>query len=137
MAKVVLPALSAEASGKLGSIVFMKRYGQAIARIRTKPANPRTPSQVWVREQLAKLSQAYKGSGSYVLEDANGKYVMLKKRVGMDYVEVRFDVLSDTERAMWEDYAMKTGKPRQFGRLAFTGMNIKRLSMGQDPTRTP
>jgi len=53
MAKVSIPALSGTASGKIGDVVFFRRWGQDIARIRVKPANPRTFKQQTVRHNLA------------------------------------------------------------------------------------
>jgi len=149
MAKVRTPLLSGIASGKLGDIVFFRRWGENIARIRVKPANPNTPKQQTVRYNLSALSQAWKGSGDLVKQDdANGTitgtpnalYVMLRKwdMNTNSYVEVAFVVLSDAERQAWIDYAINTlKKPSAWGRLAFIGENISRLMANLDPIRTP
>jgi len=127
MAKVNLPALSGEARGKIGDIVFMKRYGTQIARIRTKPANPRTEKQMIVRGNLGSLSDAWKG------ED-----VVLKKYDPQNGIaEVHFQGLSDTEREAWMEYAMRQNKPKQFARILFIGENQRRLMKNQDPIRVP
>lgn len=135
MAKVKLPALSGVASGKLGDIVFAQRYGQTIARLRTKPTNPNTPSQQVVRHNLSALSQAWRGSGSMI---RNGKVQVRRydSTTGA-YVEDEIDILTTQEKSQWEQYAQRTKGYKAFGRLAFIGTNIKRLKEGADIMRTP
>jgi len=149
MAKVNIPLLSGSASGKLGDIVFFRRYGQNIARARVKPSNPNTLKQQVVRYNLSALSQAWKGAGDLVQTDdsqgsitgtPNAKYVMLRKfdLNTSSYVEVPFIVLNTTERQAWIDYATQTlKKPTPWGRLSFIGQNISLLRNNQDPIRTP
>jgi len=148
MAKVSIPALSGTASGKIGDVVFFRRWGQDIARIRVKPANPRTFKQQTVRHNLAALSQAWKGSGDLVLQDdANGTatgtpnalYVVLKKydAATNTTTDVNFIVLDQTEKDAWINYAATQGKPTPWGRLYFIGQNISLLMSNQNPVRTP
>jgi hypothetical protein len=68
MAKVVMPLLSGEVHGKVGDIVFFKRYGMQLARMRTKPSNPKTEKQMAVRTNLSGLSKLWKGEGSITLK---------------------------------------------------------------------
>lgn len=148
MAKIIMPLLSGGASGKLGDIVFFQRYGQAIARQRVVPANPNTIKQQVVRHNLSALAQAWKGSGSGVLQDdatgtatgtPNAYYVKLRKfnPTTTTYSEVNFIVLSSTEKTAWENYAMMQKKVKQWSRLYFIGENIKLLMANQNPKRTP
>jgi len=140
MAKVNLPLLSGFATGKFGNIVFFRRWGQDIARVRVKPSNPKTAKQQIVRHNLASLSNAYAGKGKLVMEDEQGKFVILKlydENTGMAQ-DVRFPVLTDQERIAWEEYAtMQLRKPKVWGRLAFVGTNARRLRMGMQPIRLP
>ena len=149
MAKVNIPLLSGIASGKLGDVVFFRRWGSNIARVRVKPANPRTPLQQLVRYNLSALAQAWKGSGDLVKQDdatgtitgtSNALYVMLRKydpNTG-NYTEVPFIVLSATEQQAWIDYAVNVlKKPSAWGRLTFVGENARRLRYNQNPIRTP
>ncbi|WP_340691125.1 hypothetical protein [Hydrogenobacter thermophilus] len=147
MSKIILPLMSASASGKFGDIVFLRRFGENIARIRVKPSNPNTPAQQTVRHNLSALSQAWKGSGDMVLVDSDGSitgtagasYVKLRKwnPTTKTYTEVSFKVLTNTEKQAWQTYASNQGKPLVFGRTYFIGENQKRLMANQDPVRMP
>lgn len=148
MAKVILPALSGQASGKIGDVVFFRRHGTNVARIRVKPSNPKTIKQQVVRHNLSALAQAWKGNGNLVLQDdasgsitgtPNAYYVNLRKwdDVAMAYTEFPFIVLNDTERQAWVDYANTQGKPAMYGRLYFIGDNQKLLMTNQNPIRIP
>jgi len=140
MAKVEMPLLSGAVRGKFGNVVFFRRWGTDIARVRVKPSNPKTFKQQIVRHNLASLSGAFTGSGKYVAEDAEGKFVILKRYdVNTNTVEnIRFPVLTDTEKMQWQEYAYTTlKKPKAFGRLAFVGENARRLMMGMTPIRLP
>ncbi len=64
MAKTILPLMSGQASGKFGDIVFMRRGGQNIARIRVIPANPRSILQQASRLNMSSLSKIFAGGGS-------------------------------------------------------------------------
>ena len=148
MAKVRIPALSGQASGKIGDVVFFRRFGQDIVRIRTKPANPRTQKQQIVRYNLSALSNAWKGSGPYVKQDdANGTatgtpnalYVELLKydSTANSTSIVNFIILDQTEKDVWVAYAQSLGKPTPWGRLYFIGQNQQLLYNNQNPVRTP
>ena len=149
MAKVNIPLLSGVASGKVGDVVFFRRWGTNVVRTRVKPANPKTPKQQVVRYNLSALSQAWVGSGNLVKQDdasgtitgtPNAYYVMLRKWDDntMTYTEVPFIVLSDAEKQQWIDYARtQLKKPTAFGRLVFIGENAQRLRYNQDPIRVP
>ena len=148
MAKVTMPALSQGASGKVGDVVFFRRWGSNVARIRVKPANPRTFKQTTVRHNLSALSQAWKGSGDLVLQDdatgtatgtPNALYVVLKQYdpATNTTTDVNFIVLDQTEKDAWITYAQNLGKPTPWGRLYFIGQNISLLMSNQAPVRTP
>jgi len=141
MAKVRLPALSGIASGKLGDVVFYRRWGTDVVRLRVKPANPNTQMQQLVRWNLSALSQAWKGSGDKVMDDGQGNlYVVLKlyDPNTQTVSDVNFNVLTDAERQSWIDYATNVlKKPQAYGRLRFIGDNNSRLRYGQQPIRVP
>ncbi len=130
MAKVRMPLLSGEVSGKVGDIVFFRRYGTQLARMRTKPSNPRTEKQMAVRQNLSGLSKLWKGEGNITLKKYN-------PTTGMwDNVVVK-DPLTEAEKQAWEDEARRMGKPMQFARLLFIGDNAERLARGMDIKRMP
>jgi len=65
MVKVSGPAMSFDASGKLGgSIVFSKWKGRNYVRSLVKPANPKSVKQVSVRAMMKFLSQGWASIGS-------------------------------------------------------------------------
>ncbi len=65
MALVKAPAMSLEASGKLGNaIVFSKWKGRAYVRALVTPANPKSGGQVGVRSMFKFLSQDWASIGS-------------------------------------------------------------------------
>ncbi len=130
MAKVRMPLLSGEVTGKVGDIVFFRRYGTQLARMRTKPSNPRTDKQVAVRTNLAGLSKLWKGEGNIILKKYNPS-------TGMWDDVVVANALTDAEKQAWEDEARRMGKPMQFARLLFIGDNAERLSKGMDIVRMP
>jgi hypothetical protein len=130
MAKVVMPLLSGEVRGKVGDIVFFRRYGMQLARMRTKPSNPKTEKQMAVRTNLAGLSKLWKGEGNITLKKYN------PTTGAWDDVMV-VDALTDTEKQAWENGARMKGKPMVYARLMFIGVNAERLAMGQDIKRTP
>lgn len=64
MVKVAGPALSLDASGKLGgAIVFSKWKGRNYVRVLVTPANPKSVGQVSVRSMMKWLSQQWKSIG--------------------------------------------------------------------------
>jgi len=130
MAKVVMPLLSGEVRGKIGEIVFFKRHGMQLARMRTKPSNPKTEKQMAVRTNLAGLSKLWKGEDNVILK----KYDPISDTWDSIVVE---DALTDAEKQVWENEARSKGKPMAFARLLFIGVNAGRLAMGHDIKRTP
>jgi len=131
MAKVNMPLLSGEVRGKLGDIVFFRRHGRQLARMRTKPANPKTDKQVAVRTNLAGLGKLWKGENNIVLK----KYNPTTKEWEDYTVE---NGLIDDERKAWEDMIKKMkGKPLTYARLMFIGENAKRLAEGMEILRVP
>jgi hypothetical protein len=128
MAKVVMPLLSGQVRGKIGDIVFFKRYGKQLARMRVYPTNPKTEKQVVVRTNLSGLSKMWKG------EDA-----VLKKYNSStgSYDTITATALTAAEKGAWETHATSLGKPKIYGRLLFIGVNIHRLLTGYDVKRTP
>lgn len=140
MAKVILPALSGQARGKIGDIVFFTRYGQQIARVRVKPTNPNTMLQQITRHNLKALSQAFKGSGDAVFTRQDGsQYVVLKKydTETQSWVDTEFNILTSTEKQAWELEGQRRKGYKAYGRLTFIGDNIRLLKQGQNPKRTP
>jgi hypothetical protein len=130
MAKVIMPLLSGEVHGKLGDIVFFRRYGMQLARVRTIPTNPRTARQTVVRTNLAGLSKIWKGDNNikiYKLNPSTSEYDLITVDTG----------LTDTEREAWLNLAKSKGKPSAYGRLLFIGDNIGRLLSGLDLKRVP
>ncbi len=130
MAKVVMPLLSGEVRGKVGDIVFFKRYGMQLARMKTKPTNPKTDKQVAVRTNLAGLSKLWKGEGNITLKKYNPTTEVWEN------VTVA-NALTNTEKQAWENEAKRMGKPMQFARLLFIGENAERLAGGRDIKRLP
>ncbi len=130
MAKVKMPLLSGEVTGKVGDIVFFRRYGTQLARMRTKPSNPKTDKQVAVRTNLAGLSKLWKGEGNITLK----KYNPVAEAWESVVVD---DALTDTEKNAWMEEARRKGKPMIFGRLLFIGDNAERLARGMDIVRMP
>jgi hypothetical protein len=123
MAKVSLPLMSILAKDKLGGIVFMRRMGKNVVRVKVTPANPKTDKQTVVRYNLEKLNKAFYGK-----EDANGK-VTLKKidtsTTPWTLTDVEFNVLTNQERVQWK-YVWN-----------FIKVNQKRLYNNLAPVRTP
>lgn len=119
MAIVTLPALSAIARGKVGDIVFMRRAGANIARLRVVPANPRTTDQLAVRQNLSGLSTAWRLAGT------TGDVTLLQRTAPGVWTPVTFAYLTMAERNAWPNFQ------------SFIGANARRLSDGLAPIRTP
>jgi hypothetical protein len=130
MAKVRMPLLSGEVSGKIGDVVFFRRYGMQLARVRTKPTNPRTEKQVAVRMNLGGLAKLWKGEGGIYLKRYNPASMTWEEF----FVE---EGLGNAEREAWVEEAKRKGKPMVFARLLFIGTNARRLAEGLDFVRVP
>ena len=130
MARVRMPLLSGEVRGKIGEVVFFRRYGMQLARMRVKPTNPQTEKQMAVRQNLGGLSKLWKGEGGIVLKRYN------PVSMGWEDVFVE-DALTNEEREAWMEEARRRGKQMIFGRLLFIGVNARRLSGGLDIVRMP
>jgi len=122
MAKVSLPLLSGEVRGKIGQIIFFKRNGRQLARIRTIPANPRSDKQIIIRNNLAGLSKLFKGEGNITLRKADGFTIVVDSG------------LNEEERERWIEKGRESGKD---GRLLFIGKNLERLAENLDFIRVP
>lgn len=120
MAKITLPLMSITGKGKLGDVVFMRRLGKNVARLRVVPHNPQTTKQMIIRENLRALHVAFYGKADTVT---------LKKintaTTPWTLTDVTFNKLTDTERQAWK-YVWN-----------FVGANQKRLYQNLDPVRTP
>jgi len=121
MARVSLPLMSGEARGKIGNVVFFKRNGKQLARIKTVPANPKSPKQIAIRENLAGLSRIFKGKGN----------ITLRKPDGVIVVE---SGLTEEEKRLWIEKGREIGRD---GRLLFIGKNLERLNNNLDFIRIP
>ncbi len=130
MAKVTMPLLSGEVRGKVGDIVFFRRYGIQLARMRTIPTNPKTAKQVAVRTNLSGLSKLWKGEENIILMKYNP--------ASDEWEDITVaNSLTDTERQAWEAEARMRGKPVAYARLLFIGENVRLLSMGAYIKRVP
>lgn len=138
MAKVNLPLMSGTVRGKIGDVVFMRRgdFGISVARIRTKPANPRTEKQVAVRHNIKTLSGIWAGTIS-----AGGATLYKFDTVSRTYTPVTLsptESFTDVERNAWKTYTTVSHQGyRLVGKLAFLSVNLKRLSEGLNPLKTP
>ena len=129
MAKVIMPLLSGEVRGKVGDIVFFKRYGKQLARMRSIPTNPRTERQIAVRQNLSRLSRLWKGETVNLLKynPSTGEFENLPV----------LDAITADNKTAWENYAVSQGKPAVFGRLLFIGTNLRLLMSGGNFKRRP
>lgn len=127
MAKVLLPLLSGEVRGKVGDIVFFRKNGKQLARMRTIPRNPKSVKQMAIRDNLSGLSKLWKGEGNITLKKFN------PNTNTFDDVVIQ-DGLTNDERQKWIDEGKKLKKD---GRLIFIGSNITNLKDGKDLQRTP
>lgn len=127
MAKLLLPLMSITARNKIGDVVFFRRMGQNVARIKVIPSNPRTLKQTLVRYNLSKLIAAWKGEYEATDTQCPNGYVTLKKintgTTPWTTTDVKFCVLTAEEKATWK-YPW-----------VFVGANQKRLYNNMDPIR--
>jgi hypothetical protein len=138
MAKVTMPLLSQTVRNKIGDIVFYRRgdWGINVARIRVKPANPRTSKQQSNRHNIGTLLKIYLGR----ISPAGA--VLYKYNASTDsWVPVTIlttETFGDIERNAWNNYKTisKKGYVLQ-GKYSFLSMNVKRLKAGLNPLKTP
>lgn len=131
MAKVKLPLMSGQVRGKVGGVVFSVRRGQQIARMATKPANPKTVKQTAVRDNFKGLTALFKGIGNQTLKKYN-----MQTNTYTDYLVE--NPLTAEEVQAWKNYAVQTLKKYEsYARLAFISENIKRLKAGENIKRVP
>jgi len=136
MAKVDLPLLSGNASGKFANIVFFKRGGLSIARIKVKPSNPNTEKQQIIRSNLKGLGALWKNAGQdytatlykRVYDSQNNTYT---------YQEVQVNAQNINKDA-WKNCTVynKNGYPLK-GYQVFASTNLRRLMNGEDFAPTP
>jgi len=120
MAKVNMPLWSGVGKGKLGDIVFMRRLGKNVVRIKVRPANPKTQKQQIIRDNMKALTTAWKmagQTGSVTLKKVD------RSATPWTTTDVTFDYLTEAEKATWH-YIWD-----------FTGENMRRLLNNQDPVR--
>jgi len=138
MAKVNLPLMSGKVRNKVGDIVFFPRgdWGITVARIRVKPANPRTNQQQKVRHNLAILSGIWAGrinAGGQTLYKYNASTGQWTP-----FVIAATETFGATEKEAWKDYVVisKQGYKLTY-KYSFLSTNIKRLYNNQNPLKTP
>ena len=138
MAKVILPLMSQQVKNKVGDIVFFRRgdWGINVARIRVKPANPRTANQQANRHNVGTLLQIYLGRVSpggqtfYKYNSATNRW---------DAITIAStETFGNTEKQAWEAYKTVSKKGYTLvGKYSFLSVNIKRLKQGLNPLKTP
>jgi hypothetical protein len=135
MAKVIMPLLSGEVSGKIGDIVFFKKFGKQVARRRVIPANPKTAMQTAIRNNLKALVRMFLGKSDTVTLHKIDKSTNPPTITNVQNVEK----LTDTEKNAWieagKQYFQGTGVFP--GMVYFTKINVNRLSNNQGIVRLP
>ena len=131
MAKVNMPLLSGDVSGKFGSIVFFKRGNLNIARVKVRPSNPNTQKQQIVRENIRNLGILWKNAGT------NTSVTLHKRNSDGSYTDITA-YATYIDQTAWRNYTIysKSGYPLK-GYQAFIAEALKKLSQGQDPCATP
>lgn len=136
-----MPLLSGEVRGRIGEIVFSKRFGKNVARKYSKPSQPNSLAQQVVKYNFRALSQLWKGSGDLVYTDSNDnkKKVKLRKydKTTKTYSEVAVEILTADEKTAWENYSMKVKGYKALARNLFIAQNQKALSNNGEPIRMP
>ena len=138
MAKVIMPLLSQQVRNKVGDIVFFRRgdWGINIARIRVKPANPRTPNQQANRHNTGALLKVWLGRVN-IAGQTFYKYDAATN-TWQPITIASTETFTDADRNAWKDY--KTVSKQGYildGKYAFLSVNIKRLKQGLNPLKTP
>jgi hypothetical protein len=136
MAKVKLPLLSAQVSNKVGEIVYYHRgdFGINVARIATKPKNPRTGKQQAIRNNIKNLMKLWLGR-----EQAAGMKFYLNEGGNIREITIGSnETFTDADRKAWDNYVHVTKQGYKVtGRLAFIGVNMQRMYEGNVPFKRP
>jgi len=138
MAKVVLPLMSQQVRNKVGDVVFFRRgdWGINVARMRVKPANPRTANQQANRHNVGTLLKIYLGRvspGGQTLYKYNSS-----TQTWNTITIATTETFGDTEKQAWEAYKTVSKKGYTLtGKYSFLSVNIKRLKAGENPLKTP
>jgi len=138
MAKVVLPLMSQQVRNKVGDVVFFRRgdWGINVARMRVKPANPRTANQQANRHNVGTLLKIYLGRvspGGQTLYKYNSS-----TQTWNTITIATTETFGDTEKQAWEAYKAVSKKGYTLtGKYSFLSVNIKRLKAGENPLKTP
>jgi hypothetical protein len=138
MAKVVLPLMSQQVRNKIGDVVFFRRgdWGINVARMRVKPANPRTANQQANRHNVGTLLQIYLGKVSPA-----GKTLYKYNSTTKSWTAITIastETFGSTEKEAWEEYKTVSKKGYTLsGKYSFLSVNIKRLKAGENPLKTP
>jgi hypothetical protein len=138
MAKVVLPLMSQQVRNKIGDVVFFRRgdWGINVARMRVKPANPRTANQQANRHNVGTLLQIYLGR-----VDAGGQTLYKYDSSTKSWTAITIagtETFGTTEKEAWEEYKTVSKKGYTLtGKYSFLSVNIKRLKQGLNPLKTP
>ncbi len=137
MAKLVLPLLSQTASNKVGDVVFFRRgdWGINVARLRVKPANPRTINQVAVRHNISTLTKIWAGRINF----SEGVKFYKKTDTGWQEITVSpTETFGMTEKQAWDNYITVSRQGYKLkGKYSFISVNSKRLMEGLNPLKTP
>jgi len=133
-----MPLLSQIVRNKIGDIVFYRRgdWGINVARIRVKPANPRTAKQQANRQNIGTLLKIYLGRVSpagAVLYKYNAS-----TDTWMPITIASTETFTDSDRQAWNMYktVSKKGYVLQ-GKYSFLSENVKRLKAGLNPLKRP
>ncbi|MGK1579303.1 hypothetical protein ACR90X_26310 [Klebsiella pneumoniae] len=119
MAKVIGALFSQSVRGKFGDIVFMQRYGEQLARVRTIPSNPNTPLQAASRSNIGQLAAAWRNPGTAItLKQVD------KSTTPPTITDVSF-TLQASDKAQWPNLQ------------TFISVNARRLANNQPPIATP
>ena len=138
MAKVTMPLLSQQVRNKVGDIVFFRRgdWGINVARIRVKPANPRTANQQANRHNVGTLLQIWLGRVNVAGQTLYKYDSATNTWEGITIASTA--TFTDDDRNAWKAY--KTVSKQGYvldGKYAFLSVNIKRLKQGLNPLKTP
>jgi hypothetical protein len=138
MAKVVMPLLSQIVRNKVGDIVFYRRgdWGINVARIRVKPANPRTAKQQANRHNVGTLLKIFLGRMSpagatlYKYDSSTGNWNPI--------TIASTESFTSTDKAAWDTYKTVSKKGYTLtGKYSFLSENVKRLRAGLNPLKRP